>query len=274
MMASTDDGRMTSDHRRVVVIVGGSGPIGDALSKVLVHCEQSVLNLDPASSIETTSLQSTINRLGKSPGSASVAIDATDQFALEEVAAELRYLELQVGGLVCMAAVNPPMTGMGDASILITYPIESWRNELDISLTSAFLSVQTFGSDLIRLQGSIVLVSSDLGLLGPDQRIYKTLGPGTQKSPAYTTSKHALIGLAHHVATTWAEFGVRCNVIAPGPVDHNIPGTLRNELHHRIPLGRLALPMEIAAGIRFLLSDEASFITGSTMVIDGGRTIW
>jgi NAD(P)-dependent dehydrogenase (short-subunit alcohol dehydrogenase family) len=255
-----------------IVLVGGAGPIGVSARDRLLQAGYQVLNLDPTyNSSDLSSLDGTEGN----PVSREICLDATSEEAMLRLAVTLEETGTPVAGLVCLAAINQPMdTGTTDYNIE-TASVAVWRQEVEAGLTSAFIAVKTLGSLMRRRGGgSIVFVSSDLGLIGPDQRIYSHRKTPTYKSPAYTSVKHALIGLSKHVATTWAKHSVRSNVVAPGPIGPLSDPQLLSNLENRIPLGRLAQPSEIANAIHFLLSDEASFMTGSVVVVDGGRTVW
>jgi NAD(P)-dependent dehydrogenase (short-subunit alcohol dehydrogenase family) len=126
-----------------------------------------------------------------------------------------------------------------------------------------------------RGSGSIVNIGSDLSLIAPDQSLYRSTGMN-DKPDHYTVVKHAMVGLTKHYASLWASHGVRVNVLCPGPVDpdphENIP--FKDELRKRIPAGKLASPDTYDDAVVFLLSDASIFMTGSVMVMDGGRTTW
>jgi NAD(P)-dependent dehydrogenase (short-subunit alcohol dehydrogenase family) len=113
--------------------------------------------------------------------------------------------------------------------------------------------------------GSIVFISSIAGL-SPGSRI-----------PAYDTSKAGLIGLCRHTALEGARKGVRANVIAPGLIDTPLGRLASQGRPSRertpIPLGRQGTPWEVASAVTFLLSDEASYITGTTLAVDGGLAL-
>ncbi len=138
---------------------------------------------------------------------------------------------------------------------------EIWDRVLAVSVRSHFLIARR-ALPLLGEGASIVFISSVAGLR-----------PGSQ-IPSYDTSKAALLGLCRHVALEGARDGVRANVIAPGLIDTPLgrlasagrPGRERT----RIPLGRQGTAWEVAQAALFLLSDESSYITGQTLVVDGG----
>ena len=124
--------------------------------------------------------------------------------------------------------------------------------------------------------GSIVNISSDLGIIAPDHRLYVDEKTGnTQFKPvSYSVIKHALIGLTKYTATYWNESGVRSNVLLPGGIKNNQNDEFLKKIENLIPLGRMANKNEYQGAIIFLLSDASSYMTGSSLVIDGGRTAW
>ena len=126
--------------------------------------------------------------------------------------------------------------------------------------------------------GSIVNISSDLGLISPDQRLYKVNDMRDHLQPVkpitYSVVKTGIIGITRYVSTYWALNNVRCNAICPGGVENNQDPVFVNELIKRIPLNRMARNDEYQGLLVFLLSEASSYITGSIIPADGGRTVW
>lgn len=118
--------------------------------------------------------------------------------------------------------------------------------------------------------GSIVNVGSDLSLIAPDPRLYEGR---TMKGSHYTIFKHAIIGLTRHYAPILAKKNIRINTLCPGSV-YNGDDEFKERLEKLIPMGRVAQPDEYDGAIIFLLSDASRYMTGSTLVMDGGRTCW
>lgn len=154
----------------------------------------------------------------------------------------------------------------------------AWQQSLNGNLNSAFVTARAALPQLLQQRGSIVVISSLAGLFaGPDVA-------------GYTVTKHALIGLTKSMARDYGEYGVRVNAICPGWVRTPMADEEMMQLASRrgwgadiaagyrevtknLPLARPAQPEEIAAVISFLLSAQASYITGATLVVDGGAHI-
>jgi NAD(P)-dependent dehydrogenase (short-subunit alcohol dehydrogenase family) len=185
--------------------------------------------------------------------------------------------------LINNAANNPKMEALprmdGHWSRFEQFPLTAWNQDLAVSLTGAFLCSQIIGSELARrCTGVILNIASDLGVIAPDQRIYREPGLPLEQQPAkpvsYSVVKHGIIGLTRYLATYWADQGVRVNSLSPGGVYTGQDEAFVERLVNLIPLKRMAHKDEYKAAIIFLVSDASSYMTGANMIIDGGRTVW
>jgi NAD(P)-dependent dehydrogenase (short-subunit alcohol dehydrogenase family) len=123
---------------------------------------------------------------------------------------------------------------------------------------------------------SVINVSSMYGIVSPDPSVYGDTG--LESPPAYGAAKAALLQLTRHMACQWGSCGIRVNAIAPGPFPRDAIQKDQPEFAARIArktaLGRVGRPCEIAGAVSFLASDAASYVTGTTLCVDGGWTAW
>ncbi len=119
--------------------------------------------------------------------------------------------------------------------------------------------------------GIILNISSDLGIIAPNQSIYKKAN--FIKPVSYSVVKHGIIGLTKYTASYWAKKNIRCNAIAPGGIYNNQDKNFLKEIKNIIPVGRMAKKNEYNDLVLFLCSKSSSYITGSIIVSDGGRTM-
>jgi 3-oxoacyl-[acyl-carrier protein] reductase len=143
---------------------------------------------------------------------------------------------------------------------------ETWRRTMDVNLDGTFHTVYAVKDEMIaREYGRIVLLSSIAALRERENQVH------------YSASKAAVIAMARCLAQAWAKHNIRINSVCPGLTDTDMAYTLSPEAHANIvantPMHRLGRPEEIANVVRFLLSDESSFMTGQTVVASGGRVM-
>ena len=188
----------------------------------------------------------------------------------------------KIYGLVNNAANNPKIENQKDKSFsrLENFPLNLWEKDISVGLTGAWLCSKHFGSVIAKNKdgGSIVNISSDLGLIGPDQSIYSKKGSTKNKNPVkpvtYSVVKSGIIGLTRYLATYWADKNVRCNAICPGGVENNQSKEFLNLVKKKIPMGRLAKSDEYQGTLLWMLSDASSYLNGAIVPVDGGRTAW
>ena len=127
-------------------------------------------------------------------------------------------------------------------------------------------------------KGVILNISSDLGIIAPDQRIYRREGltdeQQTVKPVTYSVIKHGLIGLTRYLATYYAEKGIRVNALCPAGVFNGQDKEFVKKLTNLIPMNRMADTDEYKSTILYLISEASSYMTGSILTVDGGRTCW
>ena len=122
-------------------------------------------------------------------------------------------------------------------------------------------------------KGVILNIASDLALISPDNRLYNNGKISNVKPVSYSVVKHGIIGLTKYTSTYWANRGVRCNAFAPGGIMNNQSKKFLKKIKNLIPLERLAYDGEYKETILYLISDASSYMNGSVVSVDGGRTV-
>ena len=147
------------------------------------------------------------------------------------------------------------------------YDDEVWAKSIGVNLTGVMLCMREESEVMLKAgKGAIVNTSSINGLVGN----------GAQ--PGYVATKHGVVGLTRHGALRWAQQGIRVNAVCPGVIETGMTAPLtanpemRKVLDGMTPMGRMGRPEEIASAVLWLCSDQASFVTGHALAIDGGAT--
>jgi len=200
-------------------------------------------------------------------------VDIVNAEDVKRRVAEIISIHDKIDGFVHAAAINPPPgSGAPQFSPYEVFPMDLWKSEFDVNLTSAQIVMQAIAPHLMKSKyGSIVFISSDLGLIAPNNSLYET---GKFKDIAYVSSKAGLLGLMRGWASYLGPYGVRVNALVPGGMENGHSKEFLAMNGKLNMLGRMARPGEYNGAITFLLSESSSFMTGSSLVIDGGRTAW
>ncbi|QXT61951.1 3-oxoacyl-ACP reductase FabG [Tessaracoccus palaemonis] len=231
-----------TDQARVVLVTGGSKGIGRAIAEAFRDAGYRVA--------------ATCRSGGVPDGVLPVVCDITDQVqvdaAFEHVEAELGFVEILIAN-----------AGVTKDTLLMRMSDDDWDTVIDTNLTGTFRVVRRASRAMMRARfGRIVLVSSVVALLG---------SPGQVN---YSSSKAALVGMARSVTREIGTRGVTCNVVAPGFIDTDMTAVLGDDViadyKKRIPAGRLGSVDDVASTALFLASDQAGYISGAVLPVDGG----
>jgi NAD(P)-dependent dehydrogenase (short-subunit alcohol dehydrogenase family) len=241
---------------KVALVAGASRGIGAATARAFAEAGAVVaLGARDAHALEE------VARAIEDAGGQALAVptDVSDPAAVARLVARTRdtYGRLD-------AAVNNAAGGGRPPTPLAEFPVEDFDSALAITLRSAFLGMKYEIAAMLQGHGgAIVNTASTAGV------------SGVRGMSAYVASKHGVIGLTKAAALDYAERNIRVNAIAPGPILTERIQALseenRAQIVQAVPMRRLGRPEEVAALIVWLCSDQAAFITGATLTIDGGR---
>ena len=254
------DGTRVFPQERTAVLtgVGARRGIGRVLAARLAHEGWALALLD----LDATGIDEAKSDL-RAAGFERVEAIATDVSSAESVAAAFDVIDAKlpaVVGLVNLAGIPCPTT-------LLELSVEEWNRVMAVNATGSFLMLQAAAQRMIATGvGRIVNTSS----------ITAFDGGGTFSKGGYAAAKAAVLGLTRGGARELGQFGITVNTIAPGPIDTDIMGgqlsdDRKSEMAAGIPVGRVGSPDDIAAMAAFLLSEQAGFISGATLQVDGGK---
>ena len=147
-----------------------------------------------------------------------------------------------------------------------------WNKELSVGLTGAFLMSKYFGQLMRKNEKNVIVnISSDLSVIAPNQKLYSHLK--SFKPVTYSVIKFGIVGLTKYLAAYWAKKNIRVNSLSPGGIYNFQDKIFVNKLKKEIPLGRMATVDEYKGSIKYLCSEESSYMTGHNLVVDGGRSV-
>jgi NAD(P)-dependent dehydrogenase (short-subunit alcohol dehydrogenase family) len=235
---------------KVCVITGAAGGIGAATAEAFTREGARVVGVDLHDG---------------SPGELALAVDVTDEAAVRDMYARVRD---ELGGIDVLfnnAGISPD----DDTSVLDT-SLEAWQRVQDVNLKSVFLCCKHGIPHLLEndppTRGSVINTASFVAVMG-----------AATSQISYTASKGGVLSLTRELGVEFARRGVRVNALCPGPIDTPLlrelfakdPEKAQRRLVH-VPMGRFGRAEEIANGVLFLASDESSFMTATTFLVDGG----
>jgi NAD(P)-dependent dehydrogenase (short-subunit alcohol dehydrogenase family) len=242
---------------RVAVVTGASSGIGRATALLLAREGATVVLV----ALPGEDLGEAARQCG--PSALAVAADVGDP---EQVIAAFDRAE----ALGPVAAVFSN-AGISKVSPVVTLSDEEWLRHLQVNLSGCFYVAREAARRMLpHRRGAIVTTGSELGILGQAGYV------------AYTASKGGVLAMTRALAAELAVHGIRVNSVSPGETETPMllaefaqapdPVAERRENESTIPMGRIAQPDEIASAVAFLLSDDAAYVTGTNLVVDGGRT--
>ena len=261
---------------RVAIVTGGGGLLGYYHGAILASAGAHVALLDLA----TSNPQDRAKQLTEESGTEAIGLvcDITSEDSIEDARGAILDKFGKIDILVNNAANNPKVEDGSRAwSRLENFPLAVWDADIRVGLTGAFLCSRIFGTEMVRQKSGVIInIASDLAVIAPDQRLYRVEGLPEDQQPVkpvtYSVVKTALVGLTRYLATYWCEANIRVNAISPGGVFNGQPEIFLSRIKQLIPLGRMANRDEYQGAILFLCSDASSYMTGTNLVIDGGRS--
>jgi len=235
---------------KVALITGGAQGIGLAIATALHEAGAVVIvgDLDEAKAKEAAA--------GLGGEAAAIRLNVADEQNVKQAVAQLLAERQRIDILVCNAGITRDV-------LLLRMKPEDWESVLAVNLHGTFYCIkQVLPAMAKQRYGRIVAISSIVGVMG------------NAGQANYAASKAAVIGLTKSVAREYAGRNVTANAVAPGFIDtamtQRLSESVRRQLYEQIPLGRLGTPQDVAHAVRFLVSDDAAYITGQVLHVNGG----
>jgi NAD(P)-dependent dehydrogenase (short-subunit alcohol dehydrogenase family) len=261
---------------RVVIITGGGGLMGEQHAIATLKYGGIPIICD----VDKKRADQVAEKIGK-PAQA-IETDIADEKSINQLLNKLVSRFGRVDALINNAARNPKVEN-GDLGknkgTLEDLDPHSWELDIKIGLTGAMLCSKIIGTHMAKQgKGVILNIASDLAVIAPDQRLYRDEKledhEQVKKPLSYSVVKSGLVGLTKYLATYWPDKGVRANALCPGGIENGQPVQFLERIQKLIPMQRMANRDEYQGAVIFLISDASAYMTGQTLIMDGGRCVW
>ena len=237
---------------KIVIVTGGEGLLGKEMVRNIIAKGGVAISAD-------ISLKTDLKN-GK------IKLDISSEKSIKNVFQEIEDYYGKIDGLVNNA--YPRTKDWGDDFEKMTN--DSWKKNVDLQMNSVFTCIQQIVPFLKKSRGSVVNIASIYGIVGNDFTVYENTSLGT--AAAYSAIKGGVINFTRYLASYYGKEGVRFNVVSPGGIFNNQDETFVKQYEHKVPMKRMGLPDDIAPAVSFLLSEDAKYITGHNLIVDGGWT--
>ncbi len=263
---------------KTALITGAGGLLGPKHAEALIECGAQVVITDHHEDRAMSRAEQLNEKYGKLVAT-SHRMDVTNKREVEEVFSKYDAIDI----LINNAAKDPKVKkggGLKPDSRFETMSEEYWSEGIDAAVNGTFICSQVAANKMLKNdRGGVILnISSDLGVIAPDQRIYRKPDVAEDmqnvKPITYSAAKWAVIGMTKYLAVYFANKNIRVNCLSPTGVFNDHPEEFVKKLSSIIPMGRMAHIDEYKGAIAFLCSDASTYMTGENMVIDGGKTVW
>lgn len=238
---------------KIIIVTGGNGLIG---KEIVAHLRKNGAIVIVAEINVATDLDKGV-----------INCDITDESSVIDSVSKIIEKYGRIDGLVNNAYPRTADWGNKFEDI----KVESWQKNVDMQMNSVFLLCQNVIKQMVKQKsGAVVNIASIYGVVGNDFTIYE----GTSITPptAYSAIKGGIINFSRYLASYFGKDGVRVNCVSPGGIFDNQNPVFVENYNNKAPLKRMGNPSDIAPAVTFLLSDEASYITGHNLMVDGGWT--
>lgn len=248
---------------RVFLVSGGTGRLGTAMCRGLAQLGARV-HVGARNMSKAEDLSSELR--GESLVAHAAHLDLSNDDSIDSAVGGVVERDGRIDCLVNAAVSHIP----GD---VLGYATADWEASMRVDATGFFrLTQQCLNAMLQQQSGSIVTISSILGSVGPDPRLYPNGIDGMR--PHYFFAKAGVIGFTKFLAAAYARAGIRVNCVSPGGFAPAAVHSPNAAFADRVPMGRLATPEEFLGAVVFLASSAGSYVTGHDLVVDGGYTAW
>ena len=263
---------------KVALITGAGGLLGPKHAEAIVEFGGSVILTDHHEERAIAKANMINEKYGRQCAS-SYYMDVTNKESIEKVVNEVPRIDI----LINNAAKDPKVkkeAGLTPDSRFETMTSEYWFEGINAALNGTFFCSQAAANKMLKQQGGGVIlnISSDLGVIAPDQRLYRKDGLAEElqnvKPVTYSAAKWAIVGMTKYLAVYFAKKNIRVNCLSPTGVYNDHPEDFVKKLSNIIPMGRMADIDEYKGAIVFLCSDASTYMTGENLVIDGGKSVW
>lgn len=238
---------------KLITVTGGNGLIGKEIVSRLSAAGANVLSADINVDVDNDQ---------------QIHIDITNEDSVNETVDKIVKKFGRIDGWVNNA--YPRTADWGNKLENISF--DSWRKNVDMHLNGYFLCTKVVLEQMkIQNGGSLINMASIYGIVAPDFTVYE--GTKMTMPAAYSAIKGGIVNLTRYLSSYYGEFQVRVNTVSPGGIFDNQNEIFVSNYNKKVPLKKMGKPSDVSAAVHFLLSDDAAYITGHNLLVDGGWSI-